>query len=86
MPDWVNPGFPKLVTTAVDGEPAEVARALSAYVDKGGRDPRWIRVDPVFDRVRDHQDFEAELRRLEEIVARQRRHVERQLAQEDGGP
>lgn len=86
VPDWVNPGFPKLVTTAVDGEPAEVARALSAYVDKGGRDPRWIRVDPVFDRVRDHQDFEAELRRLEEIVARQRRHVERQLAQEDGGP
>ena len=72
--------FPKLLTTAVADEPEEVASALAEYIDNGGRDARGIRRNPVFDRVRDHPVFEAELARLEGILARQRRQVERMMA------
>ncbi len=73
-------GYPELIIAAVADNPEEVVRALADYVDEGGRDARSIRRDPVFDRVRYHPAFVAELERLEEIVVRQRRQVERQLA------
>ncbi|MFW6085191.1 MAG: hypothetical protein ACODAA_08260 [Gemmatimonadota bacterium] len=78
--------FPRLLTTAVADEPEVVARALGEYIDGGGRDARGIRRNPAFDRVRDHPAFEAELARLERILDRQRRRVERQLAEGQARP
>ncbi len=76
--------FPKLATAAVAEEPKDVASALAEYIDGGGRDARGIRRNPVFDRVRDHPSVDAELSRLEEILKRQRRQVERMLAEDSG--
>lgn len=65
---------------AIRGDGEATAAALREYVEQGGRRSRWIRRDPAFDRVREDPKFEAELVRLEEIVDRQRRQVERDLA------
>jgi TolB-like protein len=75
-------GFPALAAAAVMGDPEEAAAALAEYTKQGGRDARWIRRDPLFDRVRDDPAFEAAFADLEEILARQRRQVERQLAED----
>jgi hypothetical protein len=80
---WVDMGYPRLLTAAVADDPASVAQALAEYTDAGGRDARRIRRDPLFDRVREHPSFEAAFARLEEILARQRRQVERDLAGEE---
>jgi len=75
-------GFPALAAAAVMGDPEEAAPALVEYTKQGGRDARWIRRDPLFDRVREEPAFEAALADLEEILARQRRQVERRLAED----
>jgi TolB-like protein len=73
----------RLSTAAVRAGADRATEVLRDYAEAGGREARWIRVDPVFARVRQDSAFEAELAELEEIVERQRRRVERDLA--DGG-
>jgi TolB-like protein/Tfp pilus assembly protein PilF len=75
-----SPMYAALQIPAVRGDREATAAALREYVEQGGRWSRWIRRDPVFDRVREDPEFEAELVKLEEIVDRQRRQVERDLA------
>lgn len=75
--------YAALQIPAIRGDGEATAAALREYVEQGGRRSRWIRRDPVFDRVREDSEFEAELVRLEEIVDRQRRQVERDLGGTD---
>lgn len=82
MPIGGHRGFPALAIAAVGELPEEAAAALSEYANTGGRDARWIVRNPLFDRVRDHLAFLTELERLEELLARQRRQVEHNLARE----
>ena len=72
----------RLSTAAVRDGADRATQVLREYVEAGGREARWIRSDPVFARARQDSAFEAELARLEEIVRRQRREVERELTDE----
>ena len=80
LPPDQSPMYAALQIPAVRGDRAATVAALREYVAQGGRWSRWIRRDPVFDRVREDPEFEAQLVKLEEIVDRQRRQVERDLA------
>lgn len=60
----------------VDG----AVESLRRYVDSGGRRSRWIARDPVLSRVRDDSAFQSELTRLQQIVDRHRRQIERDFA------
>jgi TolB-like protein/Flp pilus assembly protein TadD len=75
----------ELEIAAASGDVDGSVRLLDRYRAVGGRFARYIRVSPVFSRVRDDPEFEASLAELEEIVARQRRQVERRLASERPG-
>jgi hypothetical protein len=68
-----------LEAAAIRGEEEESVEALKRYIAAGGRESRWIRRDPIYSRVRSDPRFETELRRLERIVAGERRQAMRDL-------
>jgi len=72
-----------LQVMAMRGDTRPTLEALREYVEGGGRSARWIRGSPLFARHREDPEFAAELRRLEEIVGRQRRQVARGLQDDD---
>lgn len=73
-----------LENAAVTGDVEASVQALERYIASGGRRARAIRASPTFSKVRSDPEFQALLEELEDIVARQRRQVRRDLAEEGG--
>lgn len=80
--DYYSGAALELAVAAVRGDAEAATASLREAVGLGLRDARWIRASPVFSRVRDDPAFQAELRDVEQLVERQRRQVERDLARE----
>jgi hypothetical protein len=68
---------------AVRGDASGTADAMRAAVDMGMHQASWIEADPVYARVRGRPDFEEALGEVERLIDRQRREIERQIAEEE---
>ena len=67
---------------AVRGDVDAAVASFRAYIDGGGRSARDIARNPVYSRVRDDPAFQSVLNELQEILDRQHRQIERDLAEE----
>ncbi len=70
---------------SVRGDVEAATAALRRLTEEGGRSARWIGVHPIYSRMRDDPDFQAALTEQEQLIARERREVERMLADEESG-
>lgn len=68
---------------AVRGDGPGTADAMRAAIERGVHQARWIEADPVYARVRGHPEFESALAEVEGLIDRQRREIERQMADEE---
>lgn len=79
---WLNkswlPG-----TFAVRGDGPATAAAMREAMEAGTYKAAWLARDPVFSRVRAHPEVELALAEVAELIERQRRQIERQLAEEE---
>ena len=73
----------EMKSAAVRGDAEEAAAALRRSTTLGDRAARWIRGSSIYSRVIDDPEFQAALAEQEELIARERREVERMLAEED---
>ncbi|MFW6084998.1 MAG: hypothetical protein ACODAA_07285, partial [Gemmatimonadota bacterium] len=70
---------------AVRGDAEAATEALRRLTEEGGRSARWYRESPIYSRVRDDPEFQAALAEQEQLIARERREVERMLAEDEAG-
>lgn len=78
-PPLQNINYIKLQLAAARGDAPGATEGLRSYVEHGGKEARQVATDPVLEPVRSDPAFQAELRKLQDRVERDRREVLRML-------